>query len=248
MTVLVLSLAASRADADLYTPPDPGATGGITGTVAPAAAKVQLVIAIEPYALEVYRADYDDRSRRFTFRGLPPGEYDLLIKTVGHLYEGLTLEIDEGDPVTGDALEALCREARGFIFETEDYFDRKRIVRFAGTATHARALVVQTRTLHVVDPGGTKIDAWIRRVDLVDLVKTRKVWQIPTSRHLLRQEVPYRAKDARIEFTHSPKLAGLLVGERVVDLGIVALNRLPRTPRGRYPTASYDARRRSGGS
>lgn len=205
--------------------------GGITGVVPPAC-KLQAVIALEPYELKVYTARIEAGTGRFTFRGLPAGEYDLLIKTEGRCHEGITLDMEEDEDeddgtARGAPSRALCREVRPFIMDTEDYFDLKQIVRVAGTDQRARAFVVQTRTKHVVDPGGTPIDARIRRFDLVDLVKTRKVWQIPTSRHLLRQEVPRRSKDIGIKLVHCPSLGGLLVGERTRDLGTLDLNKLP---------------------
>jgi hypothetical protein len=85
-----------------------------------------------------------------------------------------------------------------------------------------------------VDPGGKPIRAYIRRFDVVEMVKTRRVWQITTSRHVLRQEVQHGSKDIKLEFRYSPKLSRLLVGKKVRDLVRIELEKLPKEPKGSY--------------
>ena len=239
LTSVIILFLCALAPAELtYAPADPAARGGLTGTIR-TTHDIQTVLAFEPFERKVYKASVASGTGRFALRGLPPGEYDLLIKTVGHVYEGLSLQDDEQPALEGRRLQAACDQVSPFIFETEDYFNRKHIVRLAASEDQARALVVQTRTRPVVDPGGTPIDAHIRRFDFVELVKTRQVWQITTSRHLLRQEVPYRSKDTKLAFTHSPKLARIAIGETIKDLGVFELRRLPRSRPGRYGTARH---------
>jgi len=239
MTVVCLSTGAGLLRGDTYhTPLKPGLPGGIVGVVSPAKG-LQAVIAFEPFVAKAYQGLLDQNTGQFEFRGLPPGEYDLLIKTVGNLYEGLTLELKPGLIPNRKELDRLSEEIGSAFFKTEDYFNVKRIVRLTGTAGRARMLVVQTRTLLVVDPSGKRIKARIRRFDFVELLKTRKVWQILTSRHLLRQEVPYESKDIEIKLTYSPKLGGILVGRRVKNLGTIKLKKLPKLKGKRYASADY---------
>ena len=249
--------------ADTYhTPLDPRKPGGITGQITPSV-DLQRVIAVEPIAMKAYQGNLDKETGQFTFRGLPAGEYDLLIKVVGHVYEGLTLELDSPPAVdeppqteaptsqpapakprpatqprlTRRKLDKLLDEVGKSFYATEDYFNVKHIVRLTGKDERARMFVVQTRTRKVVDPGANLIRAQIRRFDLVDLVKARTVWQVVTSRHLLRQEVPYGSRDIRIRTTYSPKLGRILVGDKMKDLGRIDLKKLPKERRVRYATS-----------
>ncbi len=239
MTTMCLLAGAALLPGDTYhTPLNPTLRGGIVGLISPAK-DLQRVIAFEPFEVKAYQARLDKSSGRFEFHGLPPGEYDLLIKTVGYLYEGITLELDPDRTLPGKELQKLSDEIGQTFFKMEDYFNIKRIVRLTGLAGRARMLVVQTRTLPVVEPSGKRIRARIRRFDFVELLKTRKVWQIVTSRHLLRQEVPYKSKDIDIKLIYSPKLGGILVGQRVNNLGTIKLSKLPTVKDGRYATAEY---------
>jgi hypothetical protein len=250
--------------ADTYhTPLNPHKPGGITGQIKPKA-DLQTVIAVEPIEMKAYQGNVDKETGQFTFRGLPAGEYDLLIKVVGHVYEGLTLELDpppdveEPAPTSQPAatsqpapakprpavpprltrrkLDKLLDEVGKSFYPTEDYFNIKHIVRLTGRDDRARMFVVQTRTRKVVDPGAKLIRARIRRFDLVDLVKTRSIWQVVTNRHLLRQEVPYGSRDIRLKTTHSPKLGRILVGDTMKDVGEIDLKKLPKERRLRYAT------------
>jgi len=242
LLTITFAQVAARAFADItYSRPDPAATGGISGVIK-SSDKLQAVIALEPFELKVYRAAIDTSTKQFLFDGLPPGEYDLMVKTEGHVYEGLTLKPVEEPALRGKPLQAICDDICTEYFKTEDYFNMKQIVRLSGTKEAARLFAVQTRTMAVVDPGGTRIHAQIRRFDFVDLVKTRQVWQITTSRHLLRQEVPYRSKDIKIQFLHSPKLAGVLVGESVKQFGTIKLKTLAKSPPGQYAGATHGRR------
>ena len=183
-----LLLVIRSASGDLtYARPDPNARGGIIGIV-PTQYTLQSVIAIEPYDLKFYRAEIDPASGQFTFDGLVPGEYDLLIKTVGHVHEGITLDFDEPASTDPKQRQALCDQASRFFFRTEDFFNVKQIVRFDSSGNKAHLFVVQTRTKRVVDTGGRPINAHIRRFDFVEMVKSRRAWQVVKSRHLLRQE------------------------------------------------------------
>jgi hypothetical protein len=229
--------------ADTYhSKPDPKARGGISGTIKQdpkKPIKLQRVIALEPFEGKAYQGKLNAATGRFDFQGLPPGEYDLLIKAVGHVYEGVTLEQDPEQKPSKTELKQMCDEAGETWFTSEDYFNIKRIVRLTGDGKQARMLIVQTRTKYVVDPGANTIKGHIRRIDMVTMIKTYKVWQMQTSRHLLRQEVPFKSKDIKIAFTYSPDLGGLLVGEKVKNLGEIDLTKLTKVPTERYATADY---------
>ena len=245
--LLAMLLCLSHAAADLtYTKPNPKAKGGIVGVIK-TDQKLQAVIAVEPYTFKFYKGAVQADGRTFRFAGLEPGEYDLLIKTTGHLYEGLTLDVpnEDDDPavsrLTAKQLQAVCDDTAKYWFKTEDYFNVKKIIRFESDGKRARMFVMQVRTKQVVDPAGTPIDAHIRRFDFVDMVKTKKVWQVLKSRHLLRQEVPRKSKDIKLKTTYSPALGQFLVGEKVKDLGEIDLKKLPKLKAPRYASKSNKA-------
>lgn len=238
MTAMGLLVAGGLQGDTYHTPLKKTLPGGIVGVVSPADG-LQTVIAFEPYETKAYQAEVDSKTGRFTFRGLPPGEYDLLIKSVGRVYEGLTLEFKPGQKLNRKQLQTLSDEVTKTYFKMEDFFNVKRIVRLTGLGERARMLVVQTRTLQVVEPSAKQIQAHIRRFDCVELRKTRKVWQIVRNRHLLRQEVPHKSKDIKLEPIYSPKLGKILVGQRVKDLGTIHLKKLPVPKVKRYASAEY---------
>lgn len=214
------------------------AQSSLSGTIQPAE-KLQAVVAIEPSEVKTYQASVDTETGRFVFNDLPPGEYDLIVKVVGHVYEGVTLDPDPEQQSTLADAKRILEEIKPTFFESEDYFHLKKIVRMTGNGPQARMFVVQTRTRHTVDPSGAKINAIIRRFDFVDMLKTHKAWQIVASRHLLRQEVPYGSPDTDIKFTFSPALGSILLGDGGRDVGVIDLNKLPKGDAGRYATADY---------
>lgn len=237
--LMLLVMAAAHGDT-YHNKPDPAATGGLLGRIV-SRERLQAVIVIEPFELKAYQANIDSGAGRFELKGLPVGEYDLLVKTIGHVYEGLTLEWDPDLSPTPVELSAICGGVMETFKTSEDYFNRKRIVRLTGDPERARLFVCQTRTKHVVAPSGAKIDAHIRRLDLVEMIRTRHTWQLVTTRHLLRQEVPLGSDDATVRFIASPRLGAILVGDRMTDVGTIDLSRLPRMPANRYASAEHES-------
>lgn len=238
---LIVSLVAPAIAGTYHDKPDPDSPGGITGIVAPAEG-LQDVVAVEPFAVKAYEAQIDAATGKFTFRGLPAGEYDLLIKTVGHVYEGITLGSEDDTPLKGKDLLTLRDEVSKAFFITEDYFNIKKISRMTGDAKKARLFVIQVRTKPVVDPLGNAIHANIRRFDLVEMTNSRKAWQTTNSKHLLRQEVPYHDADNALEVHFSSDLSRILIGESVKDLGKLDLKKLKKGDREGYPSADYAAK------
>lgn len=230
LLALLTVVGVSRADT-YHDAPVAGATGGITGVVDPAAG-LQTVVALESSEFKAYQASIDRGAGRFTFHGLPPGEYDLLIKCTGKVYEGVSLDADSDDsesaaPLDMSLLKTQLDDVMKTFITTEDYFNIKHIVRFSATKTHARMFACQTRTKPVVDPAGNPVHAYVRRFDFVDMTKTNKLWQVAKTRHLLRQEIPFDSQDVKITFAYSPNLKWILVGKAVRDLGTLTLDKLP---------------------
>ncbi|MFW6058716.1 MAG: hypothetical protein ACODAQ_00955 [Phycisphaeraceae bacterium] len=209
-------------------------SGGLVGTIANAPGDLQRVIAVEPFELKAYAAELDTDTGGFELRGLPPGEYDLLIKSVGHVHEGLTLEPDPLTDPDADKLQAMVEGVGETLYPSERYFDVKHIVRLTGNDEISRSLVTFTRTRPSMRSDQSDVDGHIRRFALVRMVHTRDVWQIETVRHLLRQEVPENSDDIELTYTHSPDLGQFLVGERVHDLGEIDLQNIKRGDSSKY--------------
>ncbi len=239
--ILIVSLVVLAFAGTYHNTPDPNSSGGLTGIIEPAEG-LQTVVAVEPTANTAYEAQVDATTGKFSFDGLPAGEYDLLIKTVGNVYEGITLATEDDELLKGKELLKLRDEVAKAFFITEDYFNIKKISRMTGNAGKARMFVVQVRTRPVVDPLGNLIHANIRRFDLVEMTNSRKAWQTTNSRHLLRQEVPFNDPDNVIQIHYSPDLSKILIGESVKDLGILKLKKLKKGDLEGYPSADYTAK------
>ena len=214
--------------------------GGIKGVIQPAEG-LEAVLVVDTSAFKVYVTQLNAKTGAFELNGLPPGEYDLLIKSTGHIYEGLALD-ETADTENPDApaapgvpgatpaqLDALTKGVAKAFMPTEDFFNRKDMVRLTGSADHARLFAVQTRTNPVLDPNGDPIKGWVRRIDLVEFAKTGSLWQLKTSKGLLRQVVPDGSKDQTLSlsYNYSPAAGGLLVGESIKDAGRIDLTKLP---------------------
>lgn len=233
LVCMVTSSAYGQADT-YHTPLDADQPGGIVGTIVNAPGTLQRVIAVESFELKAYAANLEADTGRFELRGLPPGEYDLFIKSVGHVHEGLTLETGFGDEPAPDELQEMIEGVGETLYPSERYFDVKHIVRLTGDGDFARALVAFIRTRPTQRPDHSWHHGHVRRFALVVMERTRDVWQIDTVRHLFRQEVPEGADDLELSYTHSAELGAVLVGERVHDLGEIDLDALEPIPASRY--------------
>ncbi|MAE61819.1 MAG: hypothetical protein CMJ49_10750 [Planctomycetaceae bacterium] len=239
--VMVLAPASVLIAGTYHAKPKAKFTGGIKGVVV-SAKPLQTVIVIEPFELKAYEAAIDKETGAFVLKGIPPGEYDILIKTVGHVYESVTLETDpEADPPKPKALTELVEQVAPNYWRLEDFFNVKRILRLTGNKKDVRFFTCQTRTNPTLNQNGDVIPAHIRRFDLVVMKKTNKVWQAKTARHLLRQEVPHKSKDVALKFHHIPTLGGHLIGDEPINLGKLILKKLKPEKRGRYVGARYVA-------
>jgi hypothetical protein len=237
--LVVATLASAAAAQDTYHAPlNPKLPGGLSGTIVGASGALQRVIAVEPFELKAYEGRLDVATGRFEFRGLPPGEYDLMIKAVGQMYEGVTLESEAGPPPTPAELKQMAEGMAATLNPAERYFDVKHLVRVTGDGERGRIFMFCTRARTTRLAGsGRDFHGHVRRYALVEMLKTRDVWQILTVRHLLRQEVPAGSPDLEVKYTYSPDLGGKLVGERMVDLGAIDLRKLTSVPADRYGTA-----------
>ncbi|MCX5658553.1 MAG: hypothetical protein NTW19_02380 [Planctomycetota bacterium] len=241
---IALALAAPALAVDtIYDSPSASNTGGLKGVIQ-GVKEIEAVIVVEPTEAKAYKAHVVGSG--FEISGLPPGEYDLMIVSAGQVHEGFTLETPADDssgdpppPPTESELKAICDGCAKTFFDQEPFFNSKRIVRLTGSGDGAKMFTMMTRTNPVLDPAGNAINAYIRRYDIFELVRTGKLWQIKSNRHLMRYEIPHGSPNEKPTFSHSPSLGGLLVGQAVKDLGVIDLDKA-KLPKAKRPYASRD--------
>ena len=228
--VVGVFLAASSASAQvatgkfLYTEPDPEAGGGIRGAVASSAGPLEAVFAI-PAAdpLKVYRAEIRRGGEStFSFRGLPPARYDLLVCFQRTLFEGMTLSRTPS---------SLTPEDTGKIGEiislSEPFFNRKIIHRVEGTTGHmtgtARAICTFLRTRKSI---GYLDGVWRkehrRAYKLVLLEDVGPGWQVARTREIYT--VMMAPGTGESEVRYSAGLSRIRVIDSVKDLGLLTLD------------------------
>ena len=194
--------------------PEAGA-GGITAKISPVGS-LEEVIVVEPTDFRVYLASIDRYNGQFTIKGLPPGKYDLILKFRTNVLEGLRLDVPGG-------FTKIPKEDWKYIqwetWRSDDYFNDKTIARLGGNGERVKLLVEQVRDKKTFEPDGTVLKGiMIRRFELTEMRKTGQVWQIANTRHLYREERHMDAPGRKLKFIYSPKLGGIRVGDRMVEL------------------------------
>jgi len=195
---------------------DPTATGGITGRVVGEGLKLTEAVAVEQVAYKFYAGSVAGDT--YSFSGLPPGKYDLLLRTDEHVFEGLRLDVwGENEELPKQDKLAIKK----LIDISDDFYPNKKIVRAGGTKEQQKLLVEQTRTELTLNPDGSKQEGMLRRIDYTIVRKTRDVWQIAKVRHMLRENPPLGSKAF---FHYRPQLGGIRVADDVVAIEDVRLN------------------------
>lgn len=127
---IVLSLTAYgqvSTGSHLYTQPDPSAGGGIQGRVAAPARPLVAAYALPPDEPRfVYRGAVG-ATGTFSFPGLPPSRYDLILVFEDAFYEGLVLS-RKGSPMPSGDREAI----EDIIGKSEPYYTKKFVHRIEG--------------------------------------------------------------------------------------------------------------------
>ena len=194
---------------------DPTASGGITGSIVDEGLKLTEAVAVEQVAYKFYAGSVAGQT--YTFTGLPPGKYDVLLRTEQHVFEGLRLDVWGED-------EELPKEDKAAIKKlidiSDDFYPHKKIVRAGGTVEQQKLLVEQVRTEFTLNPDASVQEGMLRRIDYTIVRKTREVWQIAKVRHMLRENPSHES----VAFFHyRPQLAGIRVADEIVMVDDVHL-------------------------
>ena len=215
--LLICCAALLRADPGrIYTVPDSAATGGIEGT---APMPLTHALAVEHDRLHVYRADLTDGGRTFQFHHLPVGKYDLVLIGAGNtVFEGLALgdQSANPDPVSEQNLRTRVGAA-------DSFFNRFSILRTGVNGEQALAFVERIRDRLTLQQSGEKLNANLRRLEIIDLAKAGDDWQMSTTRHIYREEEPLRANPPFMKHFFVSAIGNLRVVDTVKNLGTLTL-------------------------
>ena len=209
--------AALRADPGrIYSVPDPAAQGGIEGGTA---IPLTHALAVAHDRLRVYRADLSDGRKSFRFPHLPVGKYDLVLVAEGNtVFEGLTL----GDP--SENLEpASSQNLRTRIGAADSFFNRVAILRTGFVGDQALAFVERIRDRLTLQQSGERLDANLRRLEIVELARAGDDWQMSATRHIYREEEPVRADPPGMKHFFVSAIGNLRVVDSIKQLGSLTL-------------------------
>lgn len=211
----------------LYTPPEAGASGGISGRVAKPDQPVEQVLAIPADAPEkVYQGELDSDKRGFRFSGLPMRKYDLLVVFEKDFYEGLQLQRGENSLTDEDR-----KKIEAIVQKSEPYFTHKIIHRVegeTGRGNFSRAICTFLRAkgselLWNTYKGEYHRDDFRRTFKLVILKDVGPGWQIVRTRDLYPVWTTPQLVEPKHHFHES--LAGVRVADKVKELGELDLTK-----------------------
>ena len=215
-----LLVAAALADEPvqrIYTAPNPAAPGGIRGSV-----NVVLThaIAVEHDRTRVYRGTLGG-GKAFSFAGLPVGKYDLVLVTAdGGVYEGLALGDEKRDLPAG-SLENLKKR----VSAQDAFYNRTLIQRIGFDGDNALVFVERVRDKEILKQSAEKLNATLRRLEIMELAQASDDWQVTTTRHLYREEQPPGGINF-LRHGYARELGNVRVIDSVKDLGSLQLSPL----------------------
>ena len=214
---LVAAALADEPAQRIYTAPDATARGGIRGVV-----NVVLThaLAVEHDRTRVYRGTLSDGNKGFSFSGLPVGKYDLVLVTADGVYEGLALGEQTRDLPAG-SLENLKKRVNA-----QDAFFNRTLIHCVGfDGDNALVFVERIRDKLILKQSAEKLDATLRRLEVMELAQAGDDWQVTTTRHLYREEQPPGGINF-LKHGFARELGSLRVIDTVKDLGSFQLSAL----------------------
>jgi len=200
----------------IYTQPDPAAPGGIEGN---SPVSLAHVITIDQARSNVYSAPLAGDAKAFRFEHLPVGKYDLILVTRGHaVIEGLSL----GEPpsaLTPVSLQNLEKR----IALADSFFNRRVMHRIGVEDGRALVFVERIRDSPTLKQSGEKLEANLRRLEVIELAQAADDWQMVSTRHIYREGEEIEANTPFFRHFHSAELGNIRVVDSVKHLGPIAL-------------------------
>ena len=201
----------------IYTAPEAGATGGITGALP--RGKLRYAMAVDSERVKVFQGKIEAGSNRFRFEHLPVGKYDVVLVTNGHeMYEGLRLGADATG--MGSGLRANLEKR---IALADSFFNRYKIHRVGLDGERVLVFVERLRDRLILQQSGEKLDANLRRLEVIELEQAQDDWQMIQSRHLYREGEPIEKAPPFLQSVNVPGLSAVRVVDSVKNLGLIEL-------------------------
>lgn len=189
----------------IYTEPAPDAAGGIEGK---SGTRLTLALAVDHEREHVYKGELAADAFRFTH--IPAGKYDLVLLTSDNtILEGLSLGSEPADKMP----EPLRKNFEKRISVADSFFNRYVIHRAALEGDTAFALVERLRDKETLKQSGEKLEANVRRIEIVELARATDDWQYTRTRHIYREPEPIRSAPPFFQHRFVPALGNI----RVVD-------------------------------
>ena len=200
----------------IYTAPNPSTPGGNEGKTT---LTLTHALAVEHDRLHVYRAERGDDGKSFRFPHLPVGKYDLVLVAAGNkVLEGLWLGSPPGnpDPTSHQNLEKRVAVA-------DSFFNRYTIFRTGTTGDQSLLFVERLRDRLAMQQSGEKLNAHVRRLEIIELARAADDWQMTTTRHIYREEIPLSPNPAHQQHFYVSTIENLRVVDSVKRLGTLSL-------------------------
>lgn len=216
--MLFLALAAGRLFAQagyIYTQPNPADPGGIEGT---SPVGLTHAMAIDHARVNVYSAPLSGDGKAFRFEHLPVGKYDLVLVTRDHaVLEGLSL----GEP------PALTPVSKGHLEQrialADSFFNRRIIHRIGVDGEKALVFVERLRDRQTLKQSGEKLEANLRRLEVIELEQAGDDWQMAATRHMYREGEKIEPGTPFFTHVRIPALGNIRVVDGVKEVGAFAV-------------------------
>ncbi len=202
--------------ANLYTKPDPAATGGIAGRVDK---ELTHAIALSRDRKSCYRAELAEGGKAFKFGGLPTGKYDLVLVGKSSVYEGLALGAKAVELTDDQKKHVAIR-----LNKADNFFNKWKLHR-AGVEEDGEKLlcfIERMRDKEILKQSGEVLQSSLRRFEVATLNKANDDWDFADNRHIYREEQPLGTlsplKHEKVE-----TLGNLRVIDVVKDIGNIVL-------------------------
>lgn len=218
--ILFATPSACRADVQrIYTVPNPSDAGGIEGRVD---VVLGFAIALNHDRTRSYLGTLSEGGKAFRFSNLPTGKYDLVLLAKDRVaYEGLELGDAEFSTLPPQSLKNL--EDR--VEKSDKFYNRYKIhrVKLDADGVHAYGFIERIRDRNILKQSGEKLDANLRRFEVITFEKATDTWQLREARHLYREGEPIENAPPFFRDRFVPELGNLRIVDSVKALGSVKL-------------------------
>jgi hypothetical protein len=218
MMTAVSPMARGDGPGRIYTKPEGSDTGAVSGRVS--GAVLSHAIAVERDRKRVYLGTLSGGGTGFHFEKLPVGRFDLVLVTKDNrVIEGLGL--GEEPKLSEDRAKHL----EAGVAKADSFFNRRLVHRIGVGDGIALVFAERIRDGTILRGSGAKIDACLRRLEIIELREADDDWQMVGTRHLYREETPRIKGIPFLSHSYSPLLGGLRLAGAAKDLGSIDLTK-----------------------